>query len=82
MAIAYSGMCGTISLGFDLMSKNVRKELGLSDKVDTINLVTCSARQSDNPGYAEKLSPMVLVPVLARTRARRQRYGVSYQNRP
>ena len=82
MPISYNGMRGTIQLGTDKLSRCVREELALSPNVTCINLNTCEAYDEDEKGtiHVLRISPLDLIPVLARTPARRRRYGVSYRN--
>ncbi len=81
MGIVYSGMVGCVSLGTDLMSRNVRQEMGWPDSVYLINLSTCETHShvEGGPIYVDKVSPLRLIPVLARTAARRRRYGVTWR---
>jgi hypothetical protein len=74
----YSGMKGLITLGSDRMSKAVRSELDDLPECD-INLSTCEAYIPTGKGsqtYSKRISVMTLAPVLARTKARRETYGV------
>lgn len=81
--LEYEGMSGTVSLGTDKMSNSVRADLGLDDSYYSINLNTCEAMRQFPSGAIEarKFSPLELIPVLAKTPARRERYGVKCKAR-
>jgi hypothetical protein len=74
----YSGMTGLIFLGSDRMCKAVREELGDLPECD-LNLSTCEAYIPTGHGsqtYCQRLSIMTVAPTLAKTQARRSRWGV------
>jgi len=71
------GFVGWIDLT-DRMGKNIRKELGLDDNATSFVLTTFEAtiRISDGVTTSVKFSPLEAAPIIARTKARRERYGV------
>lgn len=74
----YRGMSGTITLGTDRMSVAIREELDLP--ACDVNLTTCEAYVPTGHGSqtrARRLSVMELAPTMARTPARRKRFGVT-----
>jgi hypothetical protein len=74
----YSGMKGNIELGTGKMDNMIRNELDLPDTVTYLCLSTCTAHipQDNGNTWMKKLSILDVAPVLSRTKARRNRFGV------
>ena len=75
--MTYRGMTGMISIDNDRMGRAILEELQLSTPC-YINLRTCEAYIPTGGGtYCHRLSVLDLASVLARTPARRRRFGVT-----